>query len=72
MNNFVKIIPESGDWAAWYLNGKLIAEGHTVRANDLLDAIADVFPNKIEYVEIPDEVAECGFENDLKDMGLYL
>ena len=68
MNNFVKIIPESEDWEAWYLNGKLIAEGHTVKASDLLDAVADIFPNNIEYVQIPDEIAEQGFDDNLEDM----
>lgn len=27
------------DWEGWYLDGKLIAEGHTVTANQLLEAL---------------------------------
>lgn len=68
MNNFVRLSPECGDWEAWYLNGKLIAEGHHVRVTDILDAVADIFPNTVETKYISDELAEMGFSKDLKDM----
>lgn len=67
-NVFTRITPVSGDWEAWYLNGKLIAEGHTVNAWDLIDGIADVFPNEIQTIEISDEKAEIGFSENLSDM----
>lgn len=68
MNNFAKVYPQSGDWEAWYLNGKLIAEGHKVTARDLLDALADILPNEIKSYEISDELAEQGFPKKLKDI----
>lgn len=68
MNEFTRVCPECGDWEAWYINGKLIAEGHRVRAEDLLDAIADVFPNTVKYIEISDRKAEMGFKENLEDM----
>lgn len=68
-HKFVKLYPECGDWEAWYMDGKLIAEGHTVRVEDILDAISNVFPNMIKKsIEISDEKAEIGFTKDLKDM----
>ena len=62
MRDFVRVSPDGGDWEAWYMDGKLIAEGHTVRAEDVLNAIADEFPNRVTFEYIPDEVAEYGFD----------
>jgi hypothetical protein len=62
MRDFIRVSPNGGDWEAWYMDGKLIAEGHSVRVSDILHAITDDFPNKISLVEIPDEVAEEGFD----------
>lgn len=45
----------SEDWTALYMDDVLLAEGHSVSAKDLLNAISVVFPNKIEYIEIRDE-----------------
>jgi len=67
-HEFVRLSPESGDWEAWYLNDKLIAEGHRVETEDILDAIADILPNTYESIEISDEKAEKGFTKELKDM----
>lgn len=67
-NKFTVLYPECGDWEAWYLNGKLIAEGHSVSAENLLHAISDIFPNTIENIEISDEKAECGFTKYLDGM----
>jgi len=67
-HEFVRLSPECGDWEAWYLNGKLIAEGHHVRVTDILDALSNVFPNTYKCIEISDEKAEEGFTKDLKDM----
>jgi len=67
-HKFVCLHPECGDWEAWYLDGKLIAEGHNVRVEDILDALTDILPNTYTSVEISDEKAEKGFTIDLKDM----
>lgn len=69
MTDFVLVSPESGDWEAWYMDGKLIAEGHEVRASDLLDAISNVFKNSYKFAEIDDDTAEMGFPEELKDLG---
>ncbi len=68
MREFTMVRPECGDWEALYMDGKLIAEGHSLRAYDVLDAIANVFPNRYVYKEIPDERAEEGFSDSLSDM----
>ena len=68
INEFTKLSPESGDWEAWYLNGKLIAEGHSVRVEDILDALSDILLNTYKTIEISDEKAEEGFEVNLEDM----
>lgn len=65
---FITMSPNCGDWEALYMNGKLIAEGHSLTADDVLDAIANVLPNKHQYMYISDEKAEEGFTEDLKDM----
>jgi hypothetical protein len=65
---FVNVHPKCGDWEGWYMNGKLIAEGHTVRVIDFLDAINDVFPNTYKLIEIDDEKAEIGYTENLDDM----
>jgi len=67
-HKFVRLSPECGDWEAWYMDGKLIVEGHRARIDDFLDAIIDVFPNTHKSIEIPDEKAEEGFEVNLEDM----
>ncbi len=68
VKDFVRVSPYGGDWEAWYLDGKLIAEGHSVRVSDILSAIADIFPNRVSYMEISDDAAEYGFEKDLSDL----
>ena len=68
MKDFVLVCPESGDWEALYMDGKLIAEGHSIRVMDVLDAISDVLPNKFTYESISDELAEAGFSSNLEDM----
>ncbi len=68
MVKFTRVSPDSGDWEAWYMDGKLIAEGHRVRVVDILNAINDVFTNKCEAFYIDDEKAEMGFTKELSDM----
>lgn len=68
MTKFTLVCPACGDWEALYMDGKLVAEGHSLRVMDVLDAIANVLPNKFIYKEISDERAEEGFSIDLNDM----
>ena len=62
---FTIISPESGDWEALYINGKLAAEGHSLDARDVLDAIDDILPNEVNSIWIPDEAAESGMPMNL-------
>jgi len=68
INQFTKLM--SSDWEAWYMNGKLIAEGHIVRVESILDALTDIFPNTYDSIEISDEIAEEGFSENLEDMNI--
>lgn len=68
MTKLTFVTAECGDWQALYVDGKLAAEGHRVDARDVLDAIADIFPNRVERYEIRDEVAEMGMPTDLNDL----
>lgn len=55
--DFTFIASDCGDWEGLYANGKLIAEGHSVRAIDVLDAIADILPNRVERICVSEDVA---------------
>lgn len=68
MTKFTFVTAECGDWQALYINDKLAVEGHSVRARDVLDAIAEILPNKVERYEIRNEVAEIGMPIDLNDL----
>ena len=68
MTNFTLVCPECGDWEALYMDDMLIAEGHSLRVCDILDAISRVFPNKFEQKWISDDRAEEGFSGNLNDM----
>lgn len=68
MTKFTFVTAECGDWQALYIDGKLAAEGHSVNARDVLDAISDILPNKIERYEVPDKVAEFGMPVSLTDL----
>ena len=72
MTKFTFVGSECGDWETLYIDGKIAAEGHGIRAIDVLDAIADILPNKIEMYIIPDEVAEEGMPKSLSDLSDYL
>ena len=68
MTKFTFVTSESGDWQALYIDGKLAVDGHSVSARDVLDAIADILPNKVERYEIADRVAEIGMPTDLNEL----
>lgn len=67
MTEFKIVKPECEDWVALYMNGKLIAEGHSLNEVDVLDAISDVFPNEFQYITIADEVAERGMPENFSE-----
>ena len=71
MTKFTFVTAECGDWQALYINDKLAVEGHSIRARDVLDAIADVLPNKIERYTVSDEIAEMGMPKDLNSLLEY-
>lgn len=50
------------------MDGKLIAEGHSVRIQDILDGISGVFPSTYKIIEISDEKAEEGFSENLEEV----
>ena len=68
MTKFTFVTAECGDWQALYIDDKLAVEGHSVNARDVLDAIADILPNRVERYEISDQVAEMGMPTDLNEL----
>jgi len=50
------------DWCGWYLDGKLIQQGHSTHESDLLDVLAEKFGFKFEskYIEDEDNLNEFG------------
>lgn len=71
MTKFTFVTAESGDWQAMYIDDKLAAEGHGIRARDVLDAIADILPNQVERYTVSDEIAEMGMPKDLNSLLEY-
>jgi hypothetical protein len=65
---FTVVTAECGDWQALYMNGKLFAEGHSLSIWDVFACIADILPNEVRSMEIPDEVAEDGMPMLLEDL----
>ena len=68
MGTCTLVRPESGDWEALYIEGRLAAEGHSLPADRVLEAISKPLDCKVELVEISDEVAEMGMPLLLKDL----
>lgn len=68
ITNFTLVCPECGDWEALYMDDVLVAEEHSLRVCDVLDAISMVLPNKFEQKWISDERAEEWFSENLNDM----
>ena len=68
MNSFTRVSPVSGDWEAWYFNGRLIAEGHDVLIDEILAGISDILPNTVGHMYITDEQAEEGFPENLAEI----
>lgn len=68
LTEFKIVQSDDGDWMALYMSGKLIAEGHNLNASAVLDAISDVFPNNIKYIEVSSEVAEMGMPENILEL----
>lgn len=65
---FTLVRPESGDWEALYINGKLTLEGHSLSAWQVLECIEAALVCEIESIEISDEVAEMGMPTLLSEL----
>ena len=69
---FTIVDPESGDWEALYINGKLAAEGHRLSVRDVLDCIDNILPNEYKYMTISDETAELGMPQYINELDKVL
>ena len=65
---FTLVRPESGDWEALYINGKLVCEGHHLDTWRVLEAIEKHLVCEIEGIDISDEIAEMGMPAILSDL----
>ena len=65
---FTLVHPESGDWEALYINGKLAREAHRIDAWEVLECIKKNLVCNIESIEISDEVAEMGMPYLLSEL----
>lgn len=65
--NFTFVCADHGDWEGLYADGKLVAEGHYIRAISVLDAIADILPNSVEHIYVSEDVA-IALPRHLKDL----
>ena len=66
-DKFVHVDNEDGDWEGYYLNGKLLGQGHSVRANELLEALGF----DVENIELTTEEIEelgCQLPKDIKEV----
>ncbi len=68
MDTCTLVRPESADWEALYINGELVAEGHSLPADRVLKCIAKPLDCQIECIEISDETAEIGMPTLLSDL----
>lgn len=60
MDDIAFVRPESGDWEALYVNGELVAEGHSISAERALKCVAKHWDYKVKCITISDEDAENG------------
>lgn len=60
--------PDSGDWEALYIDGKLVKEGQRLSAFQILKLVKKIFGCQFENVRISDEVAEAGMPELLSDL----
>jgi hypothetical protein len=60
--------PESGDWEALYIGGKLVKEDQRLSAFQILKLVKKIFGCQFENVRISDEAAEAGMPELLSDL----
>ena len=65
---FTLVHPESCDWEALYINGKLVREAHRIDAWEVLECIKNNLVCEIESIDISDEVAEMGMPALLSEL----
>jgi hypothetical protein len=65
--NIVYVDNEDGDWEGWYLNGKLIDEGHRVDTCQLLKQLGfNIVRREMTYEQM--EELGCRFPESLEDV----
>lgn len=67
MKNFTFV--QSDDWTSLYMDDNLIIEGHSLNPIDLLHAISVVFPNKVETINVDEDILSisCSSLRKLKE-----
>jgi hypothetical protein len=65
---FTLVRPESGDWEALYIDGKLAIESHSLSSFQVLKCVKKIFGCQFENVRISDETAEMGMPELLSDL----
>jgi hypothetical protein len=68
---FTLVRPKCADWEAFYINGELAAEGHSLSADCVLECVAKQLDYKVERIEISDEAAEMGMPALLADLEVH-
>lgn len=65
---FTLVRPECADWEAFYIDGKLVAESHSLDASRVLECIEKHLVCDFEQIEISDEAAEMGMPALLSEL----
>lgn len=65
---FTLVRPESGDWEALYIDDKLVKEGHSLSAFQILKCIKKIFGCEFENIRVSDETAEMGMPELLSEL----
>lgn len=60
---------QSEDWVSLYMDDNLIMGGHSLNPIDLLHAISVVFPNKVETINVDEDIlsVSCSSLKKLKE-----
>jgi hypothetical protein len=65
---FTLVRPESGDWEALYVDGKLAIEDQRLSAFQILKCVKKIFGCQFESVRIGDGAAEADMPESLSDL----
>jgi hypothetical protein len=65
---FTLVRPEGFDWEAFYIDGKLIEESHSLSAWHILKCLEKYCGCEFEQIEISNEVAEMGMPALLSEL----